>query len=174
MGFSRTMKTSTAKSYLWTGLHWWLFYIFVLNILLCSPGNWEPSLEEHLKTASYPRVSSSFCTFSVGSQTKQWIAMRSQVPWRIGSWLQRSWRRRCLSCWTCSTTRWTGRKRSLTSKRFSSGFIPSYFFSFCQARVAGTGKALMDRNMPPVAGQLNFSQEMRLTYQMLVLSFTLL
>ena len=56
---------------------------------------------------------------------------------------------------------------------FFKSYIPTYFF-LCQARVKGTGKALMDRNMPPVAGQLNFSQEMRLRYQMLILSFTLL
>ena len=30
-----------------------------------------------------------------------------------------------------------------------------------QARVSDIGKALMDRNMPPVAGQLSFSQELR-------------
>ena len=40
-------------------------------------------------------------------------------------------------------------------------FVTNYLISRPQARVRGTGKALMDRNMPPVAGQLNFSQEMR-------------
>ena len=144
-------------------------------------GSSGPSWEEPLRTALSLRVSSSCCTFLVSSYKASFFLAFSQslshVLWTKTATapnLRFSCRPQADLHWADgedasphrAAQQWDGQRqgdlRSARGYSLASNVCSVFWpISRPQARVRGTGKALMDRNMPPVAGQLNFSQEMR-------------